>query len=107
MTPEIQNLLSVLDMTEMEQFQYIHKLYPITHEICSSVERRKRALADLAFRSRDEAVKKDITKYIDAENMVKSYVLLQTRKELIWNYHSKPIHWIICSLIAMILAGKK
>jgi len=115
MTSEIDKLLAVLDMTEEEQCRWLAEYFkaeyyktdewPQYYGYCdifinNTFPSRKVILADLAFKMRNEAVKKDITKYMDAENIVKSYVLLKTRTKFIWSYDSQPIHWIIAALIA-------
>jgi len=93
----IKEILSVLDMTEADQYQWCYEQLP-------ELRNYPLSLADLAFRMRDEAVKKNIYKYIDAENIVKSHLLIQTNGTINWSYDSQPIHWIIVSEIAKELA---
>jgi len=111
-------LLAVLDMTEIQQAVWLAKeayiSCPLTAKEFGSktddwrwetwaehnIATIRISLANLAFIMRDEAVKKDITKYIDAENMVKAYVLIMTRYALNWSYDAQPIHWIIAALVA-------
>ena len=121
MQGEIMDVLEILDMTEEEQCRYLAKLFqkryfdtdkwPEWYGICdilihNTFPGRKVILADLAFRLRNEAVKRDITKYIDAENIVKAYVLTKTRIAINWSYDSQPIHWIVASIKAKELAKK-
>lgn len=73
MTPEIENLLSVLDMSEEEQFEWCAKNNLLGGNVLHT-DRDNMYLADLAFRMRDEAVKKSKKHYRNALFMVFRYV---------------------------------
>lgn len=104
---KIDELLAVLGMTEGEQWK---KLRPFTDASGDDYERglyseclRKRVLADLAFRLRDETVKAKITEsYADALYMIK-----RKQKWHLFNVfllNSPPIVYIVAVLIAKELA---
>jgi hypothetical protein len=106
---KIQELLSVLDMTEDKQWKWIVKRDDI-QKLCDNqldedchFRYKRRVLADLAFRKRDEAVKKYGLKYwLLASQRVadKAFIVYK------WKWCSQPIHWIIAALIAKVLSEK-
>lgn len=108
-------LLAVLDMTEDEQLQWLidNKITDgslavsqVTGKIVPHWIRIE--LADLAFRLRDDA---DKIKYGQAIVVVQNELVrlgklsIYHQKEIAtneykWIFESKPIHWVIASLIA-------
>ena len=116
MTPEIEKLLAVLDMTEEEQYCWVMNNFPDEgwkpfpddeDDSCIRIAKSQysRITADLAFKMRDEAVKTKAYKY--AQRLVwerTEYKNAQPFKpmnpQVWWLDMSQPIHWIIAALIA-------
>ena len=95
MSDKINELLSVLDMTEDEQFEWCAKCDLLGGTVLHT-DRDSMYLADLAFRLRDEAIvhshrwdygRRSVSDYLD-------------KPLVMWDEWSQPIHWIIASLIA-------
>jgi len=108
MTPEIQDPLTMLDMTEEEQIAFLNRnLYEYGHNDIGI------SLADLAFRLRDEVVLSNKCqwawpKVYNAAHHFKLEVYeidAPTTSMWIWfATQAEPIHWIIAALIAKQLA---
>ena len=105
---KIQELLSVLDMSEDEQWHFlVHKdngyISTKTQEELSS---KKISLADLAFRTRDEAGKNDAVYWEQAIYRVyKKSAHRDYDNIFCWfTEFAQPIHWIIAALIAALIA---
>ena len=120
MKEKIQELLSVLDMTEEEQYEWVSQYCKdnyIDNEITISHPNLgfddyeiECSLADLAFRMRDEADKARLTlARIEVFKAIKEPVHFEEAKylEYWWNSYAQPIHWIIAALIAKELEKRK
>lgn len=82
----------------------------IRQKECPNPKPITESLATLAFRLRDEAVKKD--SYIWTEACVNVFRKVcsdwdERSFDVWWQDNSRPIHWIIAALIAKELAGKE
>jgi len=116
-----EELLKVLDMLEDEQLMWLKKHreeygidnHPSSYPLKGFPRAARFFLADLAFRLRDEAVKKDLvgypTGYMECQRVVWIHVINPAQYDDIpsgkgsggwWMYCAKPIHWIIAALIA-------
>jgi hypothetical protein len=106
-------LLKVLNMTEEQQYNWLWKhsttfgfdLKWIDFNVPSAYDHSvkkeiTKSLADLAFRLRDEAVKRDKIGW--GRGVLKVNIKCADSKgyECWWQNHSQPIHWIIAALIA-------
>ena len=118
MKAKIKELLAVLDMPKPDEQLYWLKEHreefgidnhPASYPLRGFPRAAKFFLADLAFRLRDEAVKKSIGFWRDGQLAVFYHVA----KQNVWRVsdldmwfarHTQPIHWIISSLIAKELA---
>ena len=87
------DLLKVLDMSEVEQWEWLEKKYgPGAFH----------SFASLAFRLRDE-VRREKGNYDHAVYIVYNYEKQKRKYENVFYwmaYIAKPIHWVIASLIA-------
>jgi hypothetical protein len=111
------DLLKVLDMSEDEQWDFFVSHQGIQelceHQLDNNCQKKfkRRVLADLAFRLRDEVIEQNLTMWQRAMDIV----FLKTNEEhwkeehqftrwsavIFWFSHkAKPIHWIIAALIA-------
>ncbi|MCJ7828764.1 MAG: hypothetical protein MUP81_03365 [Dehalococcoidia bacterium] len=116
---KIDEIRAVLDLPAEEQWKKLDEIFPDDLHCCCSIpiciEGRK-DLADLAFRLRDEAVKIDKDKWLEACCEVIGYMEQReccptchkeySKKYWDWNKESQPIHWIIAALIAKVLNAK-
>ncbi len=93
-----QELLAVLDMSEDEQFRWLMDNDIVTNEYvkCS----RHLILADLGFRLRDEAMNFNKGAWRDATEQIWRECHDYREYRNFWVDRSKPIHWILASLIA-------
>ena len=111
MTERMNELLAVLDMPETEQWK---RLRPFTDASGDDYERglyskclRKRVLADLAFRLRDEAIEKYGVEFHNGIYAVQCYLKKEEWATAFWGeVYAQPIHWIIAGLIAKELEKK-
>ena len=98
---KIDELLSVLGMTEEEQWDWLvdnpeSEFWPDA----IFYGERERYIADLAFRLRDEVIKTNIHKYIKAKLIITEYMSKIKKKTWLYSTEAQPIHWIIAALIA-------
>ena len=104
------NLLKVLDMNEDFQWNFLVSHQGIQelceHQLDAFCQKKfkRRILADLAFRLRDEWSKAgafysamlDIQEYLKIEK----YTSRRAMSYKFWAMQASPIHWIIAALIA-------
>ena len=128
MSDTIKNLLAVLDLSKEEQFYELHRRGLIDEEdyeavISAATEEQRdwlihRILADLAFRLRDEAIRKHTGQLWQAMILVMNQDATPQQvydsfhedgvitNQSWWILYANAIHWIIAALIAKELAGK-
>ena len=114
----IQEVLAMLNMAEAEQWEFLISC-PKIQEMCGNQldaycqpKYKRKTLADLAFRMRDETVSLPDYQWAKATKYVYEYIL----SDAATNYYlaasffadkAQPIHWIAAALIAQILAKEK
>lgn len=126
MTPEIDNLLSVLHMSEEEQLKFLDGLWekreipeecmfkPNMASKLVMTPHNRRVLADLAFRKRNEAVKRYGIEGKTPWNLATALIWghctgteMKYSFDEFWLNIAQPIHLIIAAEIAKRLAGSK
>ena len=108
-----EGLLKVLDMPEVEQWEWLHSWVRAKYFKENSAYYVwfsgdiKRASADHAFRLRDEVLKKEKfwygnlhIVYCHVKNMNINYDITPGTLSQYFLFEAKPIHWIIAALIA-------
>lgn len=108
MTERIKELLAVLGVSEDEQWGFLCSQKRI-QEICGNQldvfcqkKYKRRVLADLAFRLRDETVylRKIEIVFEHCEGKIRNHRNPSQKYFIWWIEQAKPIHWIIAALIA-------
>ena len=95
------DLLQVLDMSEEEQWKWVSKQWQkfSIDPSWQTKEYQNMALADLAFRLRDETIEKDLD-WDDALVLVWEKLGRSMKYQAFSKYYAQPIHWIIAASIA-------
>ena len=108
-----EELLKVLDMSEDEQWGWLiynrAKYGYVLFQDCLSGNSKRMAIADLAFRLRDEAIMLKEFPFLMARVYNHAHGYKPNKGEIhapimmMWIWfagYAKPIHWVIASLIA-------
>ena len=97
---KIDELLAVLDMPEEKQQMWL--IYKQRIEPTES-------LADLAFKLRDEVIKKYKGQFNPIDSWVRGIIKVCSKFDWFlydWNILAQPIHWIIAALVAKEIESK-